>query len=332
MSHDHPTLSDFLKEWNNDSDFIDVHTSGSTGTPKKISVEKKKMVASAEMTCDFLGLKEGDSALLCMSLQHIGAKMMVVRAIVRNLQLIEVPVNGHPLANLSTPPDFAAMVPLQVYNSLQNEHEKKILSQIKKLIIGGGSIDPKMESQLSTLPNSIWSTYGMTETLSHIALRKINGEDASEWYTPFRGITVETNEDHTLKITAPMFCDTPLQTNDIAEINERGEFKIIGRKDNTIISGGIKIQAEEVEKKLGINSQTTFAVAGIPDPKFGQILVLLTTPQQKCVLEEKITTLPKYLQPKKIFTTKQIPQTANGKIDRKAVSLIINTQIKPNHQ
>lgn len=316
-------LEDFIREWNDASEYVEVQTSGSTGTPKIIKAEKKKMVASAEMTCDFLGLKENDSALLCMSLKHIGAKMMVVRAIVRKLKLIEVAVSGHPLAELSCAPDFAAMVPLQVYNSLQNEEEKKLLFQIKNLIIGGGPINKKMETELKDAPNNIWSTYGMTETLSHIALRKINGNDASEWYKPFNKVSLQLTEHQTLRIIAPKLCDTPLDTNDIAEINSDGHFRIIGRKDNTIISGGIKIQAEEVERLLGIDADHSFAIGGLPDEKFGQILVALTTPEFEDTLKSKIPFLPKYFQPKKLFLTEQIPTTENGKIDRKKIREIL---------
>jgi O-succinylbenzoic acid--CoA ligase len=316
-------LEDFIREWNDASEYVEVQTSGSTGTPKIIKAEKKKMVASAEMTCDFLGLKANDTALLCMSLKHIGAKMMVVRSIVRKLRLIEVPVSGHPLANLSCAPDFAAMVPLQVYNSLQNEEEKKILFQIKNLIIGGGAIDKKMEEELKDAPNNVWSTYGMTETLSHIALRKINGNNASEWYTPFKEVSLQLTDDQTLRIIAPTLCDTPLDTNDIAEINANGDFKIIGRKDNTVISGGVKIHVEEVERLLGLDADLSFAIGGLPNEKFGQILVALTTPEFENTLKSKIPLLPKYFQPKKIFLTEQIPTTENGKIDRKKLREIL---------
>jgi O-succinylbenzoic acid--CoA ligase len=215
------------------------------------------------------------------------------------------------------------MVPLQVYNSLQNEEEKKILFQIKNLIIGGGAIDKKMEEELKDAPNNVWSTYGMTETLSHIALRKINGNNASEWYTPFKEVSLQLTDDQTLRIIAPTLCDTPLDTNDIAEINANGDFKIIGRKDNTVISGGVKIHVEEVERLLGLDADLSFAIGGIPNEKFGQILVALTTPEFENTLKSKIPLLPKYFQPKKIFLTEQIPTTENGKIDRKKLREIL---------
>ena len=163
-------LDAFLQEWQNDEPTVWVHTSGSTGTPKPMQVEKKRMEASARLTCAFLGLKEGDSALLCMPLQYIAGKMVVVRSLVAGLRLIPMAPSGHPLKDLKEAPTFAAMIPMQVYNTLQVPEEKDILMGIKHLIIGGGAIDDALANELKDFPNQVWSTYGMTETLSHIAL------------------------------------------------------------------------------------------------------------------------------------------------------------------
>lgn len=316
-------VADFLEEWNNENTYVEVHTSGSTGKPKIIRAEKKRMVASAEMTCDFLHLEKGSSALLCMDLQHIGAKMVVVRAIVRGLRLIEVPACGHPLVNLTETPDFAAMVPLQVYNSLQNEEERNRLKKIKNLIIGGGAIDERLMAELKEFPNAVWSTYGMTETLSHIALRRLNGETASDWYIPFEGVGLRLNENGCLCINAPQVCEAELITNDVARINEKGYFQIIGRIDNTINSGGIKIQIEEVEKALGQTATAEFAIGALPDEKFGQIVALLTTVSSYSTLQEKINLLPKYWRPRKVVFCDILPRTSNGKIDRKGVAELL---------
>ena len=237
-------LQEFLNEWNNNSQFISVETSGSTGTPKTLLVEKEKMIASARMTCQFLRLKPHDKALLCMSLKHIGAKMMVVRSLIANLDLLVTPPSKNPLADITEPLNFVAMVPLQVYNSMQNPTEYERLKRIEKLIIGGGQIDEKMEAELKNFPNEVWSTYGMTETLSHIAMRRINGTAASQWYQPLPGINISTQTDGCLIIDAPHLSKESIVTNDIVEINANNEFKILGRKDNVINSGGIKIQIE----------------------------------------------------------------------------------------
>ncbi len=169
------TLNDFLDEWNNPKNTVEVQTSGSTGVPKCIRVEKQRMLNSARITCDFLGLKAGDTALLCMPLDYIAGKMVVVRSIERQLRLTTVEPSGRPLKEISTSFDFAAMVPMQVYNSLQVAEEREKLRTIKHLIIGGGPINDDLQQQLSRFPNNVWSTYGMTETLSHIALRRLNG-------------------------------------------------------------------------------------------------------------------------------------------------------------
>ena len=232
------TLEAFLSEWNDASEFVHVQTSGSTGAPKPMLVEKRRMLASARITCDFLGLRSGDTALLCMSLDYIAGKMMVVRSIERGLKLISVEPSGHPLSNVEYV-DFAAMVPMQVYNSLQVPEERERLMRIRHLIIGGGAIDDQMAVELRTFPNAVWSTYGMTETLSHIALRRISGPDASEWYTPFPSVRVTHNDEGCLVINAPEVCEEPLVTNDIVEFSsDHSKFRIIGRRDNVLYGDG----------------------------------------------------------------------------------------------
>ena len=227
------TLDDFLDEWNSLGDTVMVYTSGSTGMPKPMRVEKKRMLNSARITCDFLGLKAGDTALLCMPLDYIAGKMVVVRSIERHLRLISVEPSGHPLAHVTTPLDFAAMVPMQVYNSLQVPEEREKLRAIRHLIIGGGPVNDDLQQQLAFFPNYVWSTYGMTETLSHIALRRLNGEEASLWYTPFDSVGVSLNAKGCLVIDAPLVHEGRLETHDRAEIRD-GKFRIIGRLDNVI--------------------------------------------------------------------------------------------------
>ena len=151
------SLEAFLQEWHNDEPTVWVHTSGSTGTPKPMQVEKERMMASARLTCSFLGLKEGDSALLCMPLQYIAGKMVVVRSLIANLKLIPVTPCGHPLKDLKEAPTFAAMIPMQVYNSLQVPEERALLKEIKQLIIGGGAIDDQLANELKDFPNAVWS-------------------------------------------------------------------------------------------------------------------------------------------------------------------------------
>lgn len=317
------SLEAFLSEWNNDSPYVHVQTSGSTGAPKPMLVEKSCMLASARITNDFLGLQPGDTALLCMSLDFIAGKMMVVRALERHLRLITVEPSGHPLALNDQPAiSFAAMVPLQVYNSLQVPAERERLKQIRHLIIGGGAIDDALADQLKDFPNAVWSTYGMTETLSHIALRRLSGPDASLWYTPFPSVHVSLSPDNCLVVDAPEVCPAPIVTNDIAEfssVNSKQStvnspcFRILGRKDNIICSGGLKIQAEALECQLRPYLQESFIITKRSDEKFGEVVVLLTegsTDEARQVCER---ILPKFHQPRIYLHVPHIPLTVTGK-------------------
>ena len=357
------TLEDFLSEWNNDSDRVLVHTSGSTGKPKPMMVEKKRMLNSARITCDFLGLKPGDSALLCMSLDYIAGKMVVVRSIERHLHLISVSPSGHPLKDINLKDaneknangeiTFAAMVPMQVYNTLQVPEERERLTHVRHLIIGGGAIDASLEKELRSLPGNIaiWSTYGMTETLSHIALRRINGAEASDWYQPFDSVKISQTDEGCLVIDAPLVCAETLVTNDIVEIEsyiynkeekhekvekhdkvEKLRFRIKGRKDNVICSGGIKIQIEEVEALLKPHLEKPFMIAKKKDEKFGEIAVLLTEDEDIKKVEATIRRLlsgksddsnkssesksHKYWIPREFRYVEHLPLTETGKPKR----------------
>lgn len=322
------TYEEFLADWQSPSPTLLVHTSGSTGKPKPMLVEKRRMEASARITCDFLGLKPGDSALLCMPLDFIAGKMVCVRSFVRGLRLIRVEPCGHPLRGLKEVPTFTAMVPMQVYNSMQDEDEYALLRQIPHIIIGGGAISRDMAERLRTFPNAVWSTYGMTETLSHIALRRLSGAEASEWYTPFESVSVSLNADGCLVINAPEVCARPLTTNDIAEINPDGRrFRIRGRRDNVICSGGIKLQIEEMEAKLQAHTDTPLMITKRPDPKFGETVVLLAaTADMQPVKELCQQWLSKYEQPHAFITVTELPLTATGKPARAEAIRIASAQ------
>ena len=356
------TLEDFLKEWNNEAPCVQVHTSGSTGEPKPLLVEKHRMEASARITCSFLGLKPGDTALLCMSLDYIAGKMMVVRALTCGLQLVCVPPTGHPFSSdvrgeyirggrseeggvrnanevldgILPPPStllpphrtisFAAMVPMQVYNTLQVPEERERLMRVRHLIIGGGAIDDALASELRTFPNCVWSTYGMTETLSHIALRRLSGPEASDWYTPFDTVKVCLNAEGCLVIDAPAVCAEVLETNDRAEIAPDGRrFRILGRRDNVICSGGVKIQIEEVERRLRPSMTLPYMITRCRDAKFGEAVVLLmeseNTDQQSDAIEKAREVcrrvLPAYWRPKHYLSVPSLPMTPTGKPARK---------------
>ena len=326
------TVEEFLAQWNDTSDVIEVHTSGSTGKPKRLLVEKRRMVNSARITCDFLGLKEGDSALLCMPLDYIAGKMVVVRSLVSHLHLISVMPSSHPLKDVTQPIDFAAMVPLQVYSSMQEPAERERLLSIRHLIIGGGAIDDSLESQLQQFPNAVWSTYGMTETLSHIALRRISGENSSLWYSPLDGVDVSLSSDSCLEIYAPQVNPEKLHTNDIAELRTlpdgSKEFRILGRKDNVIDSGGIKIQTEEVERLLRPHLSCGFMITKVSDARLGEAVTLLVESDDvDNILAVCKHVLPRHWVPRHIFPESHIPITETGKPARAAAEALANKRL-----
>lgn len=318
----------FLEEWSKDSTTLNVQTSGSTGEPKTISVEKKKMILSSQQTNSFLNLKAGDKALLCMPLQYIGAKMMVVRSIIGDFELIVRVPTGNPLADVDIVLDFAAMTPQQVYNSLQIPEEKEKLLQIKNLIIGGAAIDSVLEKEIQSFPNAVYSTYGMTETLSHIALRRLNGENRSEYYISFPSVDLSLSEKGTLVIKAPFAYEYEVVTNDVAELNPDGSFRVLGRIDNVINTGGVKVQIEVVESKLKQYFFFPFVITSVPDPKFGEVIVLLTEQElnesNKSILKQ---VLSKYEQPKHVWTVNKIPVSGSGKIERQECKCLASSLI-----
>ena len=197
--------------------------------------------------------------------------------------------------------------------------EYEQLRKIRHLLIGGGAVDENMERTLFTFPHAVWSTYGMTETLSHIALRRLNGPSASEWYTPMDGISVSLDEENCLQISAPMLCEEALQTNDIAVLHTDGRrFRILGRRDNVICSGGIKIQIEEVERLLRPHLHTHYLITHARDERLGEAVVLLIeggdVEAARSICQNR---LPKYWQPRHVLAVSQVPLTATGKPDRR---------------
>ena len=312
-------LGRFLGEWFDASPTVPGQTSGSTGEPKRLALDKARMMNSARLTCSFLGLRPGDTALLCMPLKYIGAKMVVVRALVAGLDLIAAEPSSHPLAGMKEAPCFAAMTPMQVISSLESPEEARLLRSIRHLIIGGGAISAPLAAELAGFPHGVWSTYGMTETLSHIALRRLSGPTASAWYEPFEGVGLSLADGGTLVIEAPAVCPETLVTNDIAELAADGRFRIIGRRDNTINSGGIKLQIEVIEELIAPFLDCPFQVTATPDAKLGEAVTLLTEAPLPDGMQAKLhDALPLYHAPRIYLTVGKLPQTGSGKPDRAA--------------
>ena len=309
---------DFVKEWFSESKTVKIQSSGSTGIPKIFEVEKIKMLNSAEMTCNFLGLNEGDVALICLPIEYISGKMMAVRSILRKLKLIIAEPSANPLQNINEKIDFCAMTPLQVENSLDKLH------LIKNLIIGGASVSETLKQKISqtlTLSNSrtqIFETYGMSETLSHIALRQIfpNQED---WFTVFEGVEISLDERNCLIIFAPKLNSEVLHTNDLVEINHKNQFRFLGRLDNVINSGGAKIFPEELEKIVKQHIPNEVVLIGVADEKLGQKLILIIEGTESQAINQKLSAInykKSFHKPKGIIFVNKIPRTPNGKVNR----------------
>lgn len=310
-------VEEFKREWHSPAPFLTVHTSGSTGTPRPLRVLKTHMSASAQKTCRFLGLQPGDTALLCLPLQYIAGKMMVVRSLVSHLRLLAVCPTGRPFAQLHASPVFAALTPFQVSQTLKSPRETTLLRGVRHLIIGGGPISPQLESALADFPNNVWSTYGMTETLSHIALRRVSGPHRSQRYTALPGVTLQTDQRHCLVITSPDIGAHCLATNDIAQLSpDASTFLILGRCDNVVCSGGLKHQVEELEARLQSSLPSPFFLTGVPDAVLGEALTLVcqAPPTQEALLRERCRAkLTRHEMPKHIVFLPCLPMTETGK-------------------
>ena len=309
-----------------------VQTSGSTGAPKQMEHSRSAMTASAERTCDFFDLKKGDMALLALPATHIGGKMMIVRSIMRGMILICIEPKSNPLVSLHFDKsiDFAALTPMQMSMIMDDVNSNTKLSQIKKIILGGGEVPYPLRMRLQDIQTSVYETYGMTETVSHIALKKINGDDRSEYFHILDGVTIAKDERGCLIIDAPHLSADRLATNDIVNIISDKEFQWLGRYDNVINTGGIKVSAEEIERKLQPYVDLKFFIAGIADDILGQrVAMIVETIKSKEVIQQRFEDLlriylSKYEKPKEILTIEKFSYTENGKINKKGTLARLN--------
>lgn len=324
-------LGQFLDEWWNPEPTLRLHTSGSTGKPSEIQASKAAMRASAAATCRFFGLAAEHSALLCLPMRFIAGKMMVVRALESGLHLITTEPSSTPLGRLQQRIDFAPMVPMQVASTLAQPGGAGQLARVGTLLLGGGFVDDALEAQLQNQPCRVFCSYGMTETLSHIALRAINGPRRSELYTPLPGVRLQLSPTGTLQLSIPYLGIDSLCTNDRAEITPDGRFRILGRADAVINSGGIKIQAEELEHTL--HQQTGLRVLALPHPhpRLGQCVALLWEgpAEAETTLRAACATLPRYHQPHLVYHTR-LPLTESGKPARAQAAELL-TRLHANH-
>ena len=284
-----------------------MQTSGTTGTPKKISVSKQAMVYSALATGDFFDLKAGDKALHCLPVKYVAGKMMLVRAMILGLDMEFVAPSSHPLTNNDINYDFVAMVPLQAQNSL------KELKSVKKLIVGGAKISPILEKELMKLKTNVFETYGMTETITHIAAKKV-GEKA---FMVLPNVTISYDERNCLVIHAPKISEEIILTNDLVELVSENQFVFLGRMDNVINSGGIKLIPEQIEDKLSKHIHKRFFITSKEDKELGEKLVLVIEGQQDDLEASLFDDLDKYEKPREIIFIPKFKETASGKIMRK---------------
>ncbi len=309
----------FITEWLDNSKTILVSTSGSTGKRKTIYLYKQHMINSARLTVHFFNLTKNDTVLLCLPVEYIAGKMMIIRALVSGFNLITIPPSVNPFAKLNQPIDFVAITPQQFYHSLNDIQHLPV----KKIIIGGGEIPQALESKARDLHAEVYATYGMTETCSHIAIRKVNGSNASDFYQTFERITVEKDERECLVIHAPMLSEYKIITNDIVDLYNENCFKWLGRYDHVINTGGVKVFPEKIEKKISEIISNPLFVTALPDIELSEKVVLvleekLISKNRKKELIKKIKgILSKYEVPKDILPVEKFRYSSTGKILRK---------------
>ena len=306
-------LGEFLLDWIDKETYISVKTSGSTGTPKKIRLEKQHMVNSALATGAFFDLYPGNAALLCLPGDYIAGKMMLVRAMVLGLELDWKAPSLTPLRSIETCYHFCAMVPIQLENSLDQ------IDHIKTLIVGGGPMSENLTAKVQDKKTDIFETYGMTETITHVAVRKVN-RGAVDYFETLPDVKVYSDERGCLVVQAPEISTDVIITNDIVEILSDQRFKWLGRYDNVINSGGVKLIPEQIETKLAALIKDRFFISGIPDDQLGQKAILLIEGKEENTefLGEikNLETLKKYEVPKEILYVDNFVETENGKISR----------------
>ena len=313
-------IGNFLLDWLKPTTYLEVHTSGSTGTPKKIRLKKQHMINSAMATSRFFDLPASTTALLCMPAEYIAGKMMLVRAMFLGWDLDTIPPSSIPLDNLFKVYDFTAMTPFQLDNSIARLH------LVKKLIVGGGAVSPRLKEMIRDVDTKIFETYGMTETSSHIAAKRLNPQKRKKSERAFKvlpNVHIAQDERGCLVIKAPNILDEEITTNDVVEILTYKKFIWKGRYDNVINSGGIKLFPEQIEKKLNKVLDHRFFVTSMPDDSLGEKLVLFVeddfSEETINEIQENINTLKgldKYEKPKKIYLIEKFEETPNGKIHR----------------
>jgi O-succinylbenzoic acid--CoA ligase len=310
------SVGSFLLDWLDDKSYVNVKTSGSTGAPKAIKIKKIHMFNSAKATAKHFKLPEKTTALLCLPAEFIAGKMMLVRALVLGWHIDMTLPKSNPLDNVYRRYDFCAMTPFQLDNSLSRLH------LLGKLIVGGGAVSETLKKKLYGISTKVYETYGMTETVTHIATRRINPKKIKEGNIPFKSlskVSVHTDNRGCLVIKAPMVSTDPVITNDLVVIETYKKFVWLGRVDNVINSGGVKLYPEQIEHKLSFMIDVPFFVAGIPDDTLGEKLALFVEQEEDFAFAKAdydTSNFERYEFPKAIFSIPRFERTLNGKLQR----------------
>ena len=310
-------IGDFLSDWLNDEDFIIAKTSGSTGTPKDIKILKQHMVNSAIATGDFFEIFPGDTALHCLPGNYIAGKMMLIRAIILGLELDIIEPTLSPVFDYLKPYSLGSMSPSQLTNMVG------YVGHIKNILVGGAVVSRKLKVKIQKCPANIFETYGMTETVTHIAARRLNNFDRSplkeeEWqyFTALPRVNISQDLRGCLVIDAPFVSSHELITNDIVKLHSEKTFEWLGRMDNMINSGGIKLFPEVIENKLSSQIDQRFFIASEEDETLGQRLILIVEGDNYNLDKSRFKDLDKYEVPKKIYFLPKFVNTFSGKIQR----------------
>jgi O-succinylbenzoic acid--CoA ligase len=332
------TLS-FIKDWLTKKAQFAVKTSGSTGTPKTLIFERKQLLGSAQRTIETFGLKKGDRTLICLNPNFIAGKMMLVRGIEAELKMDIIEPSSNPLEKIDPEKqfEFVALFTNQIEKALQKTPEK--LDSIKTVLVGGATVFPTLESDLQKVKSQIYHSYATTETLSHLALRCVNGNKKSEIYQAMNGVSFDIDNRSCLVINDTLLGIRRLATNDIVELIDPNSFRWKGRIDNVVNSGGIKIHLEETEELirqilLDNSIRENFCLVPKPDRALSQILVLLLESSKDETQAAQLLKLirkemPKYQAPREIVFVPKLHMTMTGKIDRiKNASVYIKKEIK----
>lgn len=318
----------FILDWIDDRDHITLRTSGSTGAPKTFAVSKEKLVASAEATARHFGLAAGDTALLCLPVDYIAGRMMVVRAFVSSLDLVVLPPDTKVLPAIGdTRIRFAAMVPMQLESFVGRDGlDRKAadaLERIDILLLGGTAVREETVAALQGLRTRVLATYGMTETLTHVAVRPLNHGDGNAGYRPLDGVRVSLDADRCLVIDVDHLGIASLHTNDIADLAADGTFTLLGRRDHVINSGGVKLFPERIEQRLAqLLSGHRFFVCAAPDGRLGERVCLMvegapwSEARRESVRREMGALLDRYETPRQIEVVPAFVLSESGKIRR----------------